>query len=736
MQVTLVYLGACWFVLQLVATLRDLLELPYWIGPVTVLLLAVGLLVVLATAWVQSLPTTTAAEKAGELPSDWEIAPGDALVSLRSGRLPHLTWGRAILGVVVAISLVIGAAGGYVLLTEEGPLATTPLGAEDGPAGVAVLPFTVAGPGLDEFGEGMVSLVSINIDGVDGIRSVSPRTVLAEWEETLGEARAGTLDEALRVAGATGAHYAVVGDVVSTGSAVRFSAELYDVADGTSAGRGGAEGPIDEVLPLVDEMSVDLLRTLIERSGNQSLTGIQRLDGLMTSSVEALRAYLEGEAHYRHGRIDAALESYERAVASDSTFALAWARISSAYGWIEAGNPRLPEARDRAFELVDRLPGREVTLIRGQADRARRTVTPDVLEALRRHVERFPDDPEGWAQLAEYYFHQIGVPHTQEQMEEALLTPVDLDPDFMPYYVHALRYLVGLGDWRFHEYMEFFRKIVDDDLVRRFQVLWDFYYGGDEARREAEAYYAADLEAGRNAVAEVYLASDSIGERSLVLTRLAWAERSFRPAAEARILANLGRFDEIPRAPSEVEPLGTGPRLLIALARGGLALLSDASVDGVSATEGAALVTQAVDASLGSATSEEPMPPPVVVELNALSEAARLLAAGEAVRAREVLEAVPSRGNRIRHLGWWSAFYAESLARMGDLAGAAAYYEANLRRWRGLGRLRLGELYEELGEVERARVNYAGFLRLFRNADEGAAELVGRARAGLTRVGG
>ena len=64
-QVLIVYLGACWFVLQFVATLVELISLPEWIGPLTVVLLGIGALVVAATAWVQSLPATTEAEQAG-----------------------------------------------------------------------------------------------------------------------------------------------------------------------------------------------------------------------------------------------------------------------------------------------------------------------------------------------------------------------------------------------------------------------------------------------------------------------------------------------------------------------------------------------------------------------------------------------------------------------------------------------------------------------------------------------
>lgn len=361
-QITVVYLGACWFVLQLVSTLQDVLILPPWIGPVTVVLLAVGLVVVLATAWVQSLPGTTAAEEAGDVPTDWEIAPADVIESLRAGRLPHLTWGRAIGGGVVAISLAIGAAGAYVLMTQDGQgLGPAPVGAESAHEGVAVLPFAVSGPGLEEFGEGMVSLVSVNIDGMDGIRSVNPRTVISAWTEGLPGSASAPLHDVLRVAGRTGARYAVVGDAVSTGSTVRFTAELYDLADGQRVGDGRAEGALDDVLALIDEMSVDLLRSLVARSGTQSVTGIQRLDGLVTSSIAALSAYFEGEAHFREGRTGQALEAYERAVEADSTFALAWSRIASAYGWLSPGSPALLEADRRAVELIDRLPARDAT---------------------------------------------------------------------------------------------------------------------------------------------------------------------------------------------------------------------------------------------------------------------------------------------------------------------------------------------------------------------------------------
>ena len=59
------------------------------------------------------------------------------------------------------------------------------------------------------------------------------------------------------------------------------------------------------------------------------------LASVTTSSLPALRAWLEGEVHYRHGAADAAVAAYERALAHDTTFAFAYYRLSSAYSWAE-----------------------------------------------------------------------------------------------------------------------------------------------------------------------------------------------------------------------------------------------------------------------------------------------------------------------------------------------------------------------------------------------------------------
>jgi hypothetical protein len=154
-QVLILYLGASWVVIEVTDQLQEALELPSWLVPVAIVLLMAGMIVMLGTAWVQSHPATDAREAAGEVPDSWEVGFGDLVGAIRRGRFPHLTWGRAVVGGVVALSLLFGFAGAYVLLRDRGGVGgTAELSAEEAGAGLAIVPFTTSGVDAEVFGEG------------------------------------------------------------------------------------------------------------------------------------------------------------------------------------------------------------------------------------------------------------------------------------------------------------------------------------------------------------------------------------------------------------------------------------------------------------------------------------------------------------------------------------------------------------------------------------------------------
>ncbi|MFW6084059.1 MAG: hypothetical protein ACODAA_02495, partial [Gemmatimonadota bacterium] len=274
-RVVAVYLGASWGVLEVADLLQDSLDLPQWVVPVAILLLAIGLLIILATAWVQSLPTTRDRAESGELPGAWDIAPGGLFRAIKEGELPHLTWGRAILGGVAALWLLFGFAGLYVIIQDRGETFTPPdLVAGEAAAGIAIVPFTTRGEELDIWREGMVDLFAMSLDGVGGYRTIDSRTIMARWRDMVGDQEQAEPDLATvrEVARRAGARYVMTGSVVSFGDDLRLQAELVDVESGDDVGAGRVQGPTDSVPALVDRLSIEVAGDLLRAGGSEVLT--------------------------------------------------------------------------------------------------------------------------------------------------------------------------------------------------------------------------------------------------------------------------------------------------------------------------------------------------------------------------------------------------------------------------------------------------------------------------------
>jgi len=503
-QVVLVYLGASWGVLQVADFLQGLLSLPSWVLPVAFILLLAGMVVILATAWIQSLPSTSAREEAGEIPTDWQIAPADVWASLRSGRLPHLTWGRAILGGIVALSILFGGAGAYVLVTGRSVvLGPTPAEAGEAAAGIAVVPFSVNGDQLGVWREGMVDVLSTNLDGLGGFRAIDSRTVLARWHAVASGSEDTDLADALRVAGATGARYALVGSVVGFGDQVRLTAEVYDVADGTKMGQARREGSPSDVLRMSDGLAVDVIRALL---GNQraELVSESQVESLSTSSIEALRHYLEGEALIRRGEFERAASAFEAAVDQDSTFASAYYRLTQAYGWMEAGGDAAERAELALRALKENLPPRDRLILQGEEALSRGDAGG--IPLMEDAVKRYPDDPDAWILLGEHYVHQGDrLNRTLDDTWEAFSRAAELDPTFSPTYIHYAETAMRRGD------VEGARELIDRYLDlsvgthqgRALSLAFDLQFGDATARGAAlavldtlESHTAHDLTNG------------------------------------------------------------------------------------------------------------------------------------------------------------------------------------------------------------------------------------------------
>lgn len=340
------------------------------------------------------------------------------------------------------IGLVAGT-GALVVAVALGLIATSSPAPAPSPADsrVAVLPFSVQGPTEYAYlGEGVMDLLSANLDGAGPFRTVNPQAIVIAARATAGR-QGRDADVARRV----GAALFVRGNVVVAGGRLRISAGLFECdPDGRRVADATVDGVPDDLFRLVDRLTAQLLA-----ASGSPVPPLGRLAALTTGSLPALKEYLEGESDFRAGLYASAYEAFRHATELDSTFALAHYRMAQAANWAVAPGwvwdsivvrSRLAAAR------ADRLAPRTRMLVHAYAawvDGA----YDDAERGYRAVVRTYPEDVEAWYGLGEVLFHTNPIRgRSIEESGEAFERVLVLEPRHLGALTHLLR--VGLRQGR------------------------------------------------------------------------------------------------------------------------------------------------------------------------------------------------------------------------------------------------------------------------------------------------
>jgi tetratricopeptide (TPR) repeat protein len=416
-----VYAVAAFVVLQAGDIIFPALDLPEQTMTLVVALVALGFPLAMVLAWAYQMTpdgvVRSAPSGAGETTLD--PSQGRAPVALRLG----------LIGLVLGLVLV---AGFFYLRSRDTSVEEVPISTDV----VAIMPFSVVGsPESDYLSEGMVTLLSTKLDGAGELRTVDARALLGFVERSTG----GTSDmkRAGQVAGRFGAGLFVLGDVVEAEGRIQITATMYETGGAAmEVSEGSAEGEADEIFDLVDEVASELLTGLSGGPGAR----VTRIATVTTSSLPALRAYLEGESALRRGQFEVAQAAFARAIAADSAFALAHYRLSVAAEWLTR-KELAQEAAEQAFNHAGRLSDRDRRQL--EAFREWRRGDADFAEDIyRTHVGTYPDDVEAWFQLGEVLFHYNPVrARPVSESAEAFRQVLKWEPDHATSLVHLARLL-------------------------------------------------------------------------------------------------------------------------------------------------------------------------------------------------------------------------------------------------------------------------------------------------------
>ena len=370
----------------------------------------------------------TAAELSAAITNAVSPAPMAQPSAARPARLSRLTRRLMLSGALAAGTAAVA----WVTLRPD---TATDSAVLDNKA-VAILPFRVRGePSLSYLRDGMVDLLAAKLTGEGGLRAADPRAVYASWRRVVAnETHDLSRDSAVALGRRLGAGHVLLGDIVGTPASVVVNASVVN-SRGAIVGRASAQGAHTELPVVVDRLVAQLLSASEDP---------QRLDALTSTSLPALRAYLEGQAAYRRGRYSEAIGHFGRAVDLDSTFALAGLGLSLADGWAGMGHPR-ERGRAIAWRWRARLSQRDRALLDAHVGPAypRPSTIRQRLAAVEAALRLSPDRVELWYELGDLHYHYgrlLGIPSWEPQAERALRRALAADSTFSA----PIHHLVGL----------------------------------------------------------------------------------------------------------------------------------------------------------------------------------------------------------------------------------------------------------------------------------------------------
>lgn len=308
-KVATAYAIVGWLIIQVVTSIKEPLSLPNWFDTIIIILVLVGFPIVLIIAWAFEL-TPEGLKKTEQVKIE-ESKTKD------TGK----TLNRVIIGVLlVLIAFLAFDRIFYDHHTEDDHSITKSL------PSIAVLPFADMSPKNDqEYFSDDLSEELLNVLAKVKDMKVAGRTSSFKFK--------GKNDDLKMIGKELGVEHILEGSVRKSGDKIRITAQLIKVSDGFHMWSETYDRDYNttNLFKIQDEISKEVLRELKITLLNDSLA-IKEIS--ITNNTEAYEAYLKGNkllVNRNPKEIEQAIKEFEKAIAFDKDFAMAYAKLSIAY---------------------------------------------------------------------------------------------------------------------------------------------------------------------------------------------------------------------------------------------------------------------------------------------------------------------------------------------------------------------------------------------------------------------
>jgi len=210
----------------------------------------------------------------------------------------------------------------------------------------------------------------------------------------------------------------LLGSFARAGNTIRISARLQVAATGEILSSETVEGEGEEaIFQLVDELT-RRIKADFDMDDEMMVADVDAdLSDVTTDSLEAYRNYAEGIMMHEQLRTAEAIPLLERAIEIDPNFAMALAKLATAYN--NVGNAAMSRRySQRAMDNLDRVNDRERYYIEGRHYSLDQETLGQSIEAYQKAIDAYPDHTSARNNLAQQLLNLERFDEAIDHLEE------------------------------------------------------------------------------------------------------------------------------------------------------------------------------------------------------------------------------------------------------------------------------------------------------------------------------
>jgi len=197
----------------------------------------------------------------------------------------------------------------------------------------------------------------------------------------------------------TAADYALLGELNQAGNRFRLSARIISLKNGEIHASFQSDGLGEDSLFAMINSITDKTKLAFNLSREMILQDLDKdVRQISTHSVEALKAYSSAKEFFHLGKFRDSVAEYEKAIAADPDFAMAYAGAANAM--IGDNDSRCQQFFERALTLSERVSRRERLHIEGRYLFSFKVDYQNALARFQELLKQYPDDQDALLSIA------------------------------------------------------------------------------------------------------------------------------------------------------------------------------------------------------------------------------------------------------------------------------------------------------------------------------------------------